>query len=223
MRATRDGIEKPRPPGRNRPIRCLVGPVSIANLPMHDKSRHGFTLIELLVVVSIIAILIGILLPTVAVVRQRARQAVCGSNLRQIGIAVEAYRGQFREVFPLARYMPRPFAGLYDDPSLPTTLKGQMDLADHAVYRCPGDDIIHKAPVPPEIGISYVYNNSLAGRQMEDLWLVKHFNMTISEIPVAYDCDGYTLDLEGGAQVTPPFFHLNRNLLFADGHVGRFD
>jgi len=53
--------------------------------------RAGFTLIELLVVVAIIALLMAVLLPALGRAREQSRLTVCGSNLRQLGLAVHIY------------------------------------------------------------------------------------------------------------------------------------
>jgi len=62
--------------------------------------RRGFTLIELLVVISIIALLIALLLPALGAARATARDAACRSNLKQWGIALEAYKVENKALLP---------------------------------------------------------------------------------------------------------------------------
>ena len=61
------------------------------------KARGGFTLIELLVVIAIIAILAAILFPVFARAREKARQASCQSNLKQLGLASRMYTSDHDE------------------------------------------------------------------------------------------------------------------------------
>ena len=64
------------------------------------QNKRGFTLIELLVVIAIIAILAAILFPVFAQAREKARQASCQSNLKQIGIAFKMYVQDYDEKWP---------------------------------------------------------------------------------------------------------------------------
>ena len=67
---------------------------------MPKTTRRGFTLIELLVVIAIIAILAAILFPVFARAREKARQASCESNEKQIALGVLMYVQDYDERFP---------------------------------------------------------------------------------------------------------------------------
>lgn len=62
--------------------------------------RRGFTLIELLVVIAIIAILAAILFPVFAKAREKARQASCQSNLKQLALAHAQYCQDYDGMMP---------------------------------------------------------------------------------------------------------------------------
>jgi len=64
------------------------------------RARCGFTLVELLVVIGIIAVLIGILLPSLSKARQAAARTKCLSNIRQLAMGVVMYTQENNGFFP---------------------------------------------------------------------------------------------------------------------------
>ncbi|MDX2117304.1 MAG: prepilin-type N-terminal cleavage/methylation domain-containing protein [Planctomycetota bacterium] len=198
------------------------------HLVRHLRRSRGFSLIELLVVITIIALLLGILLPTLPKVRDSARRAVCGSNLRSMGQGIELYKNQWKEVFPKARYMPPPWLSGDTDPPLNVVMKDQIDPTTPA-YRCPGDKTVWNQTYKDEQGtnqtcnMSYTYIVSIGGRKYEDTFFYKRLKVQSKDAAVAHDFDGGTFETQDGTLVPVNFFHSVRNILFADGHVGKYE
>lgn len=67
---------------------------------MRPSADHAFTLIELLVVVTIVALLASLLMPAIAMVRDSAKQVVCGNSLRQVGMGFRAYADENEDFVP---------------------------------------------------------------------------------------------------------------------------
>jgi prepilin-type N-terminal cleavage/methylation domain-containing protein len=89
-----------------------------------ESKPQAFTLTELLVVIAIIAILAAMLLPTLSAAREQGRKAACLSNLRQIGIAIQAYASDFEGKIPYGPKAP-PFTSpldFYPSTGAPTSL-----------------------------------------------------------------------------------------------------
>lgn len=84
----------------------------------HAYSR-AFTLIELLVIIVIIAILEVILFPVFAQARDKARQAACLSNLKQIGLAAMQYTQDYDETMPHLYYVKNSPSSVYWSPGHP--------------------------------------------------------------------------------------------------------
>jgi prepilin-type N-terminal cleavage/methylation domain-containing protein/prepilin-type processing-associated H-X9-DG protein len=125
------------------------------------NKKHAFTLIELLVVIAIIAILAAILFPVFAQAREKARQAVCMSNMKQIGIAYAMYSQDYDEIgAPMwskncltadgnaiagcapGVYTGTPWGAYWPDLIYPYVKAGKARTGtggklDHAVYSCP--------------------------------------------------------------------------------------
>jgi len=94
--------------------------------------RFGFTLIELLVVIAIIALLLGILLPSLNRARQQAKKIVCLSNMRQIGVALQAY-------LPDSEYRLPPSSCHVRDPNEHWLRILSAYTRETLLFRCPSD------------------------------------------------------------------------------------
>ena len=77
-----------------------------------NEGRSGFTLIELLVVVAIIALLISILMPSLARARELSKRSVCASNVRSMGTGFYTYGNENQEQWPIADGVRATTAGL---------------------------------------------------------------------------------------------------------------
>lgn len=105
------------------------------NLKLKIKN-YGFTLIELLVAVSIIGVLSSFLLANFVGVRQRARDGVRKSDLRQIQSALELYRSD---------------QSVYPNPSIPSCGSSLVGGTPPVTY-------MQKIPCDPSSGVSYTYS-----------------------------------------------------------------
>jgi len=69
-----------------------------------ERPARGFTLVELLVVIGIIAVLIGILLPTISAARKRANTTACMATMRNLGQMIAEYQVEFKGSYPYSYY-----------------------------------------------------------------------------------------------------------------------
>lgn len=108
--------------------------------------RRGFTLIELIVVISVIAIMAGMAIPAIGLIKKKVADMQCGHNLQQIGMAIMAFRESHDDRFPDSLRTPRTAAGIRQ-----TSLIERKDelLADmEKLFICPRDR--YRGNPPPD-------------------------------------------------------------------------
>jgi len=118
--------------------------------------KKGFTLIELLVVIAIIAILAAILFPVFAQVREKARQASCASNEKQLSLAILQYVEDYDEAYPYGNEAGHVW-------STTPSCKWDIDIAPYVkslqVFYCPDDSLTGNAISDWQgLGMSYGVN-----------------------------------------------------------------
>jgi prepilin-type N-terminal cleavage/methylation domain-containing protein/prepilin-type processing-associated H-X9-DG protein len=115
-------------------------PIPAPRAPRAGTLTRGFTLIELLVVIAIIAILAAILFPVFAQAREKARQASCQSNLKQIGLGFSQYSQDYDETYPFTYG----FSGVVQSWDLaikPYMGQNVKQGVEPGVFRCPTDSL----------------------------------------------------------------------------------
>jgi prepilin-type N-terminal cleavage/methylation domain-containing protein/prepilin-type processing-associated H-X9-DG protein len=166
-------------------------------------SRHGFTLIELLVVIAIIAILAAILFPVFAKAREKARQASCLSNMKQMILGVLQYCQDYDERGPTAGSNNRTNAGgTYDNcggqrcawamyyPTSPTYRMNSQSFAEQIfpyvknqqVFYCPNYQDVSQFP-----GISYWTETVQQSTNALTSWIIPGNTFNAAETGVIFD------------------------------------
>lgn len=108
----------------------------------HTRSS-AFTLIELLVVIAIISLLAAILFPVFGKARDRARQASCASNLKQIYTALRVYSQDYDGKYPDKTVLGgASFRAINDPLSMPAAL--QSYTKNDQIWYCPSEYLPHK-------------------------------------------------------------------------------
>ena len=156
---------------------------------MRVRKINGFTLVELLVVLSIIAMLLGILMPALNAARRSAYKTGCKQNLHGLAVSFRMYLDDNHNTMPIIWNMPySTVKGDANSVALYPCLKKY--LSGPEALKCPADKYPEKGTSYwKEEGSSYEYNTRLGGHKIEDSWFAKRFGT--SEVWLLHDYAGF--------------------------------
>jgi prepilin-type N-terminal cleavage/methylation domain-containing protein/prepilin-type processing-associated H-X9-DG protein len=199
-----------------------------------SRDKLGFTLTEFMVVLAIIAIIFGLLVPSLNIAREKARRAACASNLHQIGVAIFAYANDHNLNLPTTINNNIAGAAVTWDRAL---MNGYIQSA--RVFVCPSDKVPRTLGSVRSYSISkgnqgsdYVY--WVAGAKLTSPWLsassdillvgesARDKNVLGTAVGCGYVALGLTNDVASqhdGRSATCGNGQPKANYLFLDGHV----
>lgn len=202
----------------------------------HLVRRDGYTLIEILVVIAVIGVIMGIVLPVFTSIKKKAQQNTCMSNLRQLGLAMQAYSADWDGRLPAARIFEggegNPYgnwAGCYIyggkcDPS-----KGQLYpyVKNISVYKCPtandADLRLVKGDAKP-YPLSYSMNGMLSYQSVSGILAPTRVGLLLHENASTMDDGdfnwmGFAGNEEEGYNEPSRMHSGGTDILFCDFHV----
>ncbi|MGI6384088.1 MAG: prepilin-type N-terminal cleavage/methylation domain-containing protein [bacterium] len=186
------------------------------------KNKRAFTLIELLVVIAIIALLAAILFPVFGRAREKARQATCQSNLKQLAMAFEMWVQDHDETYPY---------GFKQGTSWDKAMYEGKYMGVKNILSCPSDVFVHTSiprsyPAnryvcafgdaregnPPDLIVSAAQ----VSKPSETILLLEEHGDSRDYASAA----GPAIAVSAGIPLVAQKIHSGgRNLLFCDGHV----
>ncbi|OHB50324.1 MAG: hypothetical protein A2Y10_02690 [Planctomycetes bacterium GWF2_41_51] len=186
--------------------------------------KKGFTLVELLVVLSIIALLMGILMPALQAARRSAYRVGCKQNLHGCAVSFRMYLDENRNVMPYAIYLPSRTVDSEKDMGLkPFCEVMKKYLSGPESLKCPADP---QARYFRENGSSYAYNTRLGGIRFDNSKEItfirnrrgveRQIKIPVGEVDVMHDYSGFHGKIRQGDEWENGSFMY----LYADNIIG---
>lgn len=203
------------------------------NFKPQPKKNRAFTLVELLVVITIIAILIGLLMPALARSKAKAYNTACLNNLRQLAIATRLYAADNDDRLPSAEILPtQPIDPANPLPRICDALASYVGKNNGSpgtsatVFKCPRDKMGRFTAE----GSSYEWNYRLNGHRLDQtqhdtaFLLREKGNMAagVTNFVLRFppETTALFLDYDPNHPRRPDF---GKNVAFMDGHVGALE